>query len=64
MGKLAEGARTKVAQLMVLQMSPDILRRVELGSIGGEIRKREGMAQCAGDDFQGRLRESAEVCPA
>jgi hypothetical protein len=26
--------------------------------------KREGMAQCAGDDFQGRLRESAEVCPA
>jgi hypothetical protein len=37
MGKLAEGARTKVAQLMVLQMSPDILRRVELGSIGGEI---------------------------
>jgi len=26
--------------------------------------KRAGVAQCTGDDLQGRLRESAEVCPA
>jgi hypothetical protein len=26
--------------------------------------KRAGVAQCAGGDFQGRLRESAEICPA
>jgi hypothetical protein len=28
------------------------------------VRKRAGVAQCAGDDFRGKLRESAEVCPA
>ena len=29
-----------------------------------ETRKRAGVAQCTGGEFQGRLRESAEFCPA
>jgi hypothetical protein len=31
---------------------------------GRELRKRAGVAQCTAGDFQGRVCESVEVCPA
>jgi len=37
MGELAESTRAEVAQLMLLQMSPDVLRGVELGCVGWEV---------------------------
>src|SRR5215813_9625896 len=36
-GELAEGACAEVTELVMLQVSPDVLRRVELGSIGGQV---------------------------
>jgi hypothetical protein len=36
-GKLAKGARAEVAQFMLLQMPPDVLRRVEFRSVGWQV---------------------------
>ncbi len=37
MREFSESARAEVAQLMLLQVPPDVLRRVEFGCIGGQV---------------------------
>ena len=37
MGEFAESARAEVAQLMLLQMPPDVFGRVKLGRVGWEV---------------------------
>ena len=44
-------------------LPPTFLAVGELDLFVHDNRKRAGVAQCAGDDFRGRLCESGEVCP-
>lgn len=54
--------------LAVLVVAPGVLLVGYIPSMdlltSADGGKRAGVAQCAGGDFQGRLRESAEFCPA
>src|SRR6516165_4270929 len=44
-GKRPEGACAEVAELVLLQVSPDVFRRIELGSVGRQVLQLNGAVE-------------------